>query len=84
MNSDNKIKEINIKNHKNCYFDDIVNINNFNPKNIKVDTKLYKDILVFYVGYETLDGVKPLYINFDKINGSIEDNNGSKYATVIP
>ena len=25
--------------------------------------------LVFFIGYETLEGVKPLHINFNKING---------------
>ena len=86
MNSDNTLKENDIKNHPYCYINDFVilmDINDFNPKNIKVDTKLYKDVLVFYVGYEKLNGAEPLYINFDKINGYIEGNNRSKYLTVI-
>ena len=28
--------------------------------------------------------MKRFYISFDKINGYIEDNNGSKYLTLVP
>ena len=53
--SNNTLLEIDIKNCT-CYsFNDIINIHDFNPKNIKVDTKLYKNILIFYIGCETLD-----------------------------
>ena len=66
------------------YSDDMININDFNPKDIKVDKKLYKDILIYYIWNETLDGLKSLYINCNKINGYIEDKNGSKYLTLTP
>ena len=80
----NELKEISIKNCTNYYyFDDIIIINDFNLTNIKIDTKSYKDILIFYIVYETIDGVTTLYINFNEINGYIEDDNGSKYLTLI-
>ena len=44
---------------------------------------MYKFIFVFYIGHETLDWVKPLSFDFDKINEYIGDNNGSKYLTLI-
>ena len=50
------------------YFDDMININDFNPKSIKVDKQSHEDILVYHIRYETLNDVKPLCINFDKIN----------------
>ena len=34
---------------------DMININNFNPKKVKVDRKSYKEILIYYIGYETRD-----------------------------
>ena len=49
-----------------------------------MDKKLCKDILIYYIVYETLDRVKPLYIDFNEINGYIEHNNGIEYITVIP
>ena len=40
---------------------------------------------VFFVGYETLDGVKPLHINFNKINGyDVEDHNRINHLTLFP
>lgn len=36
----------------------MININDLNPKNIKVDKKSGKDILLYNIKYETLDGVK--------------------------
>ena len=45
--------------------------------------KWHKDIFIYCIGYETFEVVKPLYIIFNKINGYIEDSNGSKYLTLI-
>ena len=42
----NKIKEINIKNYTYYFFDDIINIRNFDPNNIKIDEKSQENILI--------------------------------------
>ena len=46
----NKVKEIDIKNQTNYFFDDIINIKDFHPNNIKIDKKSFKNIL-----FTTLD-----------------------------
>ena len=46
----NKIKDIDIKNRTYYFFNDIINIKNFNPNNIKIDEKSYKNILIYYIG----------------------------------
>ena len=51
--------------------------------NDKFDIWCSKDIFIYCIGYETFEVVKPLHIIFNKINGYIEDNNGSKYLTLI-
>ena len=38
-----------IKNRTHYFFNDIVNIKNFDPKNIKIDEKSYKNILIYYI-----------------------------------
>ena len=38
------IKKINIKNRSYCFFDDMINIANFDPNLLKIDKKLYKNI----------------------------------------
>ena len=77
----NKVKDINLKNHTYYIFNYIVNIKNFDPNNIKIDEKPYKDILIYYIGYVTIEDLKyvkihilnPLYRIFSKVNGYFEE-----------
>ena len=88
----NKVKDISIKNHTYYFFDDIINIKNFDPNNIKIDEKSYKNILIYYIGYVTIkdskyvkiNSVNPLYLIFNKVNGYFEEINGNKYLTLVP
>ena len=81
------IKEINIKNRTYYFFDDMVNIKNFDSNLLKIDKKLYKNIDIYYFGYITmkdsdcvkLNSVNPLYLIIDKVDGCIEEKNGNKY-----
>ena len=41
-----KLKDINIKNHT-YYFFGIINIKSFDPNDIKIDEKSYKNILIY-------------------------------------
>ena len=54
----NKVKDIDIKNHTYDFFDDIININNFDQNNIKIEQKSYKNILFYYIGYATIKDLK--------------------------
>ena len=47
----NKVKDINIKIRTYYFFNDIIDIENFDPNNIKIDEKAYKNILIYYIGY---------------------------------
>ena len=42
----NNVKDINIKNHTCYFFDDIINIKEFDLNNIKLDKKSCKNILI--------------------------------------
>ena len=82
----NKVKDINIKNLTYYFFDNIINIKDFDPNNIKIDEKSYKNILIYYTVYVTIkdskyvkiNGVNPLHLMFNKMNGYFEENNGNK------
>ena len=50
-----KVKDINIKNWTYYFFNDIINIKNFDSNNIKKDQKLYKNIPIYYIGYVTIN-----------------------------
>ena len=66
-----QVKEINIKKQTNYFFDDMINIKNFHSILLKIDKKLYKDIIICYIGYitnkkigdcENIHRVNPLYL----------------------
>ena len=44
----NKVKDIDIKNRTYYFFNDTINIKSFDPNNIKIDEKSYKNILIYY------------------------------------
>ena len=54
------VTNINI-NHAYYFFDDIINIKEFNPNNIKIDQKSYKNILIYYIGYVTIKNDLSIY-----------------------
>ena len=92
MKINNNIKDIKIKNYTYNFFDDIVNIKDFDPNNIKIDEKLYKNILIYYIAYVTvkklkyvkINSVNPLYLMLNKMNRYFEENDGNKYITLVP
>ena len=59
----NKVIEINIKNHTYYFFDDIINIKEFDPNKIKLHGKSYKSTLICYVPYATIKDSKYVKIN---------------------
>ena len=48
------IKQINIENQTYYFFNDIINIEEFNSSLLKIDKKAYKDIHIYYIGYITI------------------------------
>ena len=59
----NKAKDIDIKNRPYYFFDDTINIKNFDPNNIKIDEKPYKNILIYCIRYVTIKDWKYIKIN---------------------
>ena len=83
------IKQINIKNRTYYFFDDMINVKDFNPSLIKIYKKSYKSVRIYYIGYITMkdsDHVKlhivnPLHLIIGEVDGYIEENNRNKYLT---
>ena len=50
----NIVKDINIKNQTYFFFDDIINVNDVDPNNIKIDEKSYKNIIIYYIASVTI------------------------------
>ena len=83
MESNDKLKEIDIKNRTCYYFDDIIKIEDFDLDNILVDEKSYENILVSNISYKSLIYSKPLRIRFDKIDGFIRVYDGTRYLVLL-
>ena len=62
----NKVKDIDIKSHTYYFFNDIINIKNFDPSNFKLVEKSYKYILIYYIGYVTIKDSK--YVKIYSVN----------------
>ena len=84
------IKKINIKNQTYYFFNDMINIKDFDPSLIKIDKKSYKNIGIYHIGYikiksisdcENINSVNPLYLMIGAVDGYIEESNGNKYIT---
>ena len=62
------IKDINIKNRTYCFYDDMVNIKDFDTNFLKIEKKSFKSIAIYYIGYITkkdkyqINSVNPLYL----------------------
>ena len=46
-------KQMNIKNRTYYFYNDLINIKNFDPKLLRIDKKSLKDIFMYYIGYVT-------------------------------
>ena len=86
----NKVMYMDIKHI--LLFNDIINIENFDPNKIYIDEKSYKNILIYYIGYVTIKdskyvkiySVNTLYLIFKNVNGNFKENNVDKYLTLVP
>ena len=82
------IKQITIKNRTYYFFNDVINIEDFDSGLLKIDKKSFKNIDIYYIGNITIKkiddcdnihSVNPLYLIIGKVDGFIEEKNGSKY-----
>ena len=88
----NKVKDIDIKNGTHYFFNDIINMKNFDPNIFKIDENSCKNILIYYIGYVTIkdskyvkvNSVNPLCLIFIKVKKYFEKINGNKYLTLVP
>ena len=83
MESNDKLKEIDIINDTCYYFDDIIKTEDFDPDNILMDEESYERILVYNISYKSLNDSKPLCIRFDKIDGFSRVYDGTRYLVLF-
>ena len=85
-------KEINIKNRTYYYYNDIIDLVEFNESKIKVDKKDFNDIDIYYLGYEykkkitecnIIRSVNPLYLRIVYKKGQFEKGKDDAWYLVI-
>ena len=81
-------KQLNIKNRTYYIWNDLINLKDFDPKLLKLDKNSSMDISIYYIGYVTkkpeydINGVNPLYLLIDQLDGFIEEKESSKYLNI--
>ena len=46
-----KTRQLSIKNRSYYFYNDLINLSNFEGSNLKLDKKTWKDIDIYYIGY---------------------------------
>ena len=82
------LKQINIKNRTYYFYNDIIDLENFDSSFLRIDKKSYKDIGIYNIGYitikkidnyENIYSVNPLYLTIAHASGYIEEKGVNKY-----
>ena len=85
-------KEINIKNRTYYFYNDIIDLDEFDESKIKVDKKDFNDIDIYYFGYEykkkitecnIIKSVNPLYLRIVDIKRQFEKGKDDAWDLVI-
>ena len=82
------VKQIDIKNITYYFYNDMIDIKQFDSDLLKIDKKSYKDIGIYNIGYitikkiddyENIYSVNPLYLTITHASGYIEGKGVNKY-----
>ena len=86
-----EIKQINIKNRTYYFYNDQIDLKDFDAKLLKIDKKDYNEIEIYYIGYVTvkkfancnnINSVNPLYLMINEMIGHFEEKNENKYLVL--
>ena len=83
------VRQINIKNRTYYFYNDLINIKDFDVMLLKFDKKTSMGLGIYCIGYVTkkpewnVNSVNPLYLVINRIDGFIEEKNGDKYLNIV-
>ena len=87
-----ELKQINIKNRSYYFYNDIIDLDEFDGSKIKVDKKDFNDIDIYYLGYEykkkitecnEINSVNPLYLRIKDMKGQFKKGKGDNVWYLI-
>ena len=86
-----EIKQINIKNRTYYFYNDQIDLKDFDAKLLRIDKKDYNEIYIYYIGYVTIkkigdynniNSINPLYLMINKMIGHFEEKDEIKYLVL--
>ena len=82
-------RQVSIKNRSYYFYNDLINVLNFEGSNLKLNKKkTWKDIDIYYIGYVdkkpdwNVNSVNPLYLIINRVYGYVSEKNGNKFVTI--
>ena len=83
-------KQINIKNRTYYFYNDQIDLKDFDVRLLKIDKKGYDEIDIYYIGYVTkkiadynnINSVNPLYLIINEMIGLFQKKNEIKYLVL--
>ena len=82
------IRQLNIESRTYYFYNDLINIKDFNINNLKLDKKGVLGNDLHCIGYITkkpqwnVNSVNPLYLMINRIKGHFEEVDGDKYLII--
>ena len=82
------VRQTNIKTRTRYFYNDLINIKDFNARLLKLDKKTSMGLGIYYIGYTTkkpewkINSVNPLYLMINRKDGFIEEKDGNKYLNI--
>ena len=86
-----EVKQINIKNRTYYFYNDQINLKDFDARLLKIDKKDYNEIDIYYIGYVTIkkianfkniNSVNPFYLMVNEMIGHFEEKTENKYLVL--
>ena len=87
-----ELKQINIKNRTSYFYNDIIDLDEFDESKIKVERKDFNDIDIYYLGYEhkkkisecnVINSANPLYLKITDMKVQFEKDKDDAWYLVI-
>ena len=81
-------RQMSIKNRTYHFYNDLINITNFETNNLKLDKKISLGLDIYYIGYVdkkpewNINSVNPLYLIINRTDGFAEEKNDNKYLNI--
>ena len=86
-----EVKQINVKTRTSDFYNDQIDLKDFDVRLLKVDKKDYKEIDIYYIGYvsvekiancNNINSVNPLYLMINEMVGHFEEKDENKYLVL--